>query len=71
MKSAITFVCDTAGCMALLPLNGPSLPEAVAQARRAGWTVRYDGPGHGWMHWCPGHPKSFPAGDARFEGETA
>lgn len=27
--------------------------EAMAVARSEGWTVRYDGPGQGWCHFCP------------------
>jgi hypothetical protein len=48
-----TFVCETCSTCKTVPVA--ERETAVARARSEGWTVDYQGPGHGSVAWCPAH----------------
>ena len=58
-----TFCCEHpshTGATGLLKLEAADIDSGVAQARQLGWLVRYDGPGHGWIDYCPLHAGAAP-----------
>jgi hypothetical protein len=57
-NSAVTALfCQHAGCTRADSFQADGLTACTVVARRSGWDVSYDGPGHGWVQFCPEHAR--------------
>lgn len=59
------FFCGDRACATTIAVPSQEMTEAAVQARKEGWSVRHDGPGHGWVAWCPTHGSSCPVARGR------
>jgi hypothetical protein len=56
-QAVTTLICQFDGCTVRQGFKADGLIACTTVARQNGWSVSYDGPGHGWVLFCPKHAR--------------